>query len=328
LLRETGSAAHVAALETLAASRGTSLGALASTADDEQAVYAALGIAFVPPELRDEASSEVPSTLLPARSLSGVFHVHTSWSDGTASIAAMARAAHEAGFGFVGISDHSQAAHYAGGLDRGRLLAQREEIARARREVPQIEILHGIEVDVLEDGRLDLDDDTLLTLDFVVASVHSHLGLAEEAQTARIVRAVSHPLVTILGHPTGRLLLGRPGYKFDLDVVARTAAAHGVALEINASPQRLDLGPELIRRAAAHGAQFCINPDAHEPRGFGDVPLGVIQARRAGLPTERVLNAMPRPALLAHLRDRRADAARALGRSIDPPAATSAEATA
>ncbi len=318
LVRETGSDVHVAALEARAIERGTTLAAACHDLALEEDLYASLDLPFVPAELREEGLITPPRGLLPVRGVQGVFHVHTTWSDGTASIAEMARAAAEAGFGYVGISDHSRAAVYANGLDPARLAAQRVEIEAARREVPGVVILHGVEVDVLEDGSLDLPDDTLASLDFVVASVHTHFTLDVAAQTKRMVRALGHPLVTILGHPTGRLLLGRAGYTFDLDEVARAAALGGVFLEINASPQRLDLCPEMIRRAAELGARFCINPDAHEPRGFADVPLGVAQARRAALRSDQVLNSRGVDDIVETLRMRRAEGRARLGQAASP----------
>jgi DNA polymerase (family 10) len=244
----------------------------------------------------------------------GIFHVHTDWSDGGATIADMAREAEQAGFAYIGISDHSQAASYANGLDGGRLREQEGDVAKARRQVPGITILHGVEVDILPDGALDLDDDILARLDFVIASVHTHFAMAHEEMTARIVRAVSHPLVTMLGHPTGRLLLARKGYTFDVVAVAQAAAANDTYLEINANAQRLDLSDALVRRAAAAGTRFVINPDAHAPRGIADTTLGVTVARRAGLVAEQVLNAKGIDALAATLRDRKT---RALARLAD-----------
>jgi DNA polymerase (family 10) len=313
LVVETADEAHLAALHARAAEAGTTLSAICATAADEDAVYAALGLPHTPPELREGSPIEVPATLLPTRGLGGVFHVHTTWSDGTGSILEMARAARDAGFGYVGISDHSRAASYANGLDPARLAEQADAVAEARRALPEVTIFHGIEVDVMADGSLDLPDDVLARLDFVVASLHSAFHLDEETQTRRILRAVSHPLVTILGHPTGRLLLGRPGYTFDVEAVAKAAAANGTFLEINASPTRLDLSPPLARKAAALGASFAINPDAHEPRGFGDVALGVAQARRAGLRVDQVLNAQSAEAVAETLRARRAAAIAKLG---------------
>ncbi len=312
---ETADPAHLEALSRRAEELETSLHSIAAGTRDEDEIYLALGLPRTPPELREGALlGAVPDGLLPPRGVRGVFHVHTSWSDGTGSIVEMARAAREAGFEYVGISDHSRAASYANGLDEARLREQALAVEVARREVRGIEIFHGVEVDVMVDGALDLPDDALAGLDFVVASIHTALQLDHAAQTRRILRAVSHPLVTVLGHPTGRLLLARPGYSFDLEAVADAAAANGTFLEINASPGRLDLSPPLVRRAAARGARFCINPDAHEARGFGDVALGVAQARRAGLRVDQVLNGEGASAVTATLRARRASARARLGR--------------
>jgi DNA polymerase (family 10) len=313
MLHETADVAHLDALTRRAASMGRSLHEVSAGAHDEDEIYTALGLPRTPPELREGGLVEVPDALLPARGVRGVFHVHTTWSDGTGSIVEMARAAQAAGFGYVGISDHSRAASYANGLDAARLAEQATAVEAARREVPEVVILHGIEVDVMADGSLDLPDDVLARLDFVVASLHTSFQLDEATQTRRILRAVSHPLVTILGHPTGRLLLGRPGYGFDVESVADAAAANGTFLEINASPSRLDLSPPLARRAAARGARFCINPDAHETRGFGDVALGVAQARRAGLRSDQILNSEDATSIVATLLARKAAARARLG---------------
>jgi DNA polymerase (family 10) len=164
---------------------------------------------------------------------------------------------------------------------------------------------HGVEVDVMADGSLDLDDATLAALDFVVASVHSDLDMPAGQMTRRLVRAVSHPLVTILGHPTGRLLPGRHGYAFDIDAVADAAAANDTFLEINANPQRLDLSAALVRRAAVRGARFAIDPDAHSPRGVADAALGLAVARRAGLAASQVLNSRGARAIALLLSSRR-----------------------
>jgi DNA polymerase (family 10) len=301
LMTETGSDAHVRWLEGRAAPVG-GLAAIAARAKREEDVYAALDLPYAPPELREGPTLSVPPRL---DRVHGVFHVHTDWSDGTASIVDMAREAARTGFTYIGITDHTQAASYANGLDSTRLVEQARAIAIARRELPQITILHGTEVDILADGSLDLDDATLGALDFVIASVHTRFAMPPDEMTARIVRAVSHPLVTILGHPTGRLLLGRGGYTFDVEKVARAAAANDTYLEINANPQRLDLSDELARRAAAAGAQFAIDPDAHSLRGLSDTPLGLIVARRAGLSSAQILNARDRSDLVATLAARK-----------------------
>ncbi len=298
LLRGTGDAAHVAWLDALA---GGDLASLCARAESEDDVYRALGLPPVPPELREGVVDHVPDRLLQVADIHGFFHVHTDWSDGTAPILAMASAAARSGYRYIGISDHSRAAAYANGLDPERLIEQASAIALARREATECGILHGIEVDILEDGTLDLPDDVLGALDFVIASVHSSLSMPEEEMTARIVRAVSHPLVTILGHPTGRLLLARRGYAFDLDAVARAAAANDTYLEINSNAQRLDLSDVLVRRAAKEGARFAINPDAHADHAVEETSLGVMVARRAGLSREQVLNARDREEITALL---------------------------
>jgi DNA polymerase (family 10) len=304
LVMGTGDERHVAYLTEKAG--GDLLGAC-TKAKTEEALYRALGVPFVPPELRDRDPREVsvPKDLVCGTDVRGFFHVHTDWSDGGAPILAMARAASKAGYGYVGISDHSRAAAYANGLDGDRLREQAQAVAVARREATGCAILHGVEVDVLADGSLDLDDETLASLDFVIASVHTKLTMTEAEMTARVVRAVSHPLVTILGHPTGRLLLGRRGATFDLDAVAKAAAANDTYLEINANAQRLDLSDTMVRRAAALGARFAIDPDAHADHAVADTVLGVMVARRAGLTRDRVLNARDRDEVVAVLAARK-----------------------
>jgi DNA polymerase (family 10) len=308
LVRGTGSARHVRWLSTLAADHG-GLGAVSRRCRTEEDLYAALGLPFAPPELREGSTRSVPELVGEVR---GIFHVHTTWSDGAATIADMARAARDAGFFYAGITEHSKTASYAGGLDAAQLGRQARAIARARREVPGFSILHGVEVDVLPDGSLDLDDATLASLDFVIASVHANLDMPAVEMTSRLLRAVSHPLVTILGHPTGRLLLGRKGSTFDVEAVASAAAANDTFLEINANPQRLDLSEDLVRRAAARGACFAIDPDAHSPRGVRDTALGVSVARRAGLAASQVLNTRGAREVAAYLMARRRKAKRAL----------------
>lgn len=305
LFFETGDAAHLQALSERARARGKSLESLVASCASENAIYEALGLAPIPPELREGDRLEPPARLIERDHLSGIFHSHTDWSDGTATIEGMAKATAGAGFRFIGISDHSKAAAYARGLDSERLLQQAEAIAEARERVPEVAILHGIEVDILRDGSLDLDDDTLGRLDFVIASVHSSMGLPADEMTARLARAVSHPLVTMLGHPTGRLLLGRQAYPFDFEAVVRAAVANDTYFEINASRYRLDLDDSLVRRAAALGARFSINPDAHSPAGIAEADLGVFVARRAGLAPEQVLNARPADEVFASLKARK-----------------------
>jgi DNA polymerase (family 10) len=311
VVRETGSSRHVRWLETKARTSG-GLRRACARARTERDVYDSLGVPYAPPELREGPTRRVPELVDAVR---GVFHVHTTWSDGAASIVDMARAARDAGFAYVGITEHSKAATYARGLDARQLARQSRAVARARKELPDVRLLHGVEVDVLRDGSLDLDDATLASLDFVIASVHEDLEMSERQMTRRLVRAVSHPLVTILGHPTGRLLLGRQGVTFDVEAVATAAAANDTFLEINANPQRLDLGADLVRRAAARGARFAIDPDAHTPRGVRDTWLGLSVARRAGLGADQVLNAAGTEEVVAYLSSRRGQARKRLLRS-------------
>jgi DNA polymerase (family X) len=303
----TGDDAHVRWLEDRASAQG-GLRRVGYGAQSEEAVYAALDLPYVPPELREGPRPNVPVDLLAPDGIRGVFHVHTDWSDGTSSIVDMARSAARAGFEYVGISDHSQAASYANGLDASRLSEQIAAVAEARLAAPEIRIFHGIEVDILPDGSLDLDDAVLGALDFVIASVHARFNMSAEEMTCRLVRAVSHPLVTILGHPTGRLLLGRKGYVFDIEAVAKAAVSNGTYLEINANAHRLDLSPPLVRKASIAGALFAINPDAHNGRGFEDVQLGVMLARRSGLASDRVFNTAGKDEMTKLLHDRRARA--------------------
>jgi DNA polymerase (family 10) len=314
LIVGTGDERHVAWLEARAEGN---LALVCARAKTEEAVYVALGLPPVPPELREGIVESVPQGLVERRDVRGFFHVHTDWSDGTAPILGMVRAALQAGYRYLGISDHSKAAAYANGLDADRLADQAKAIALARRESLGCSILHGVEVDILADGSLDLDDEALGTLDFVIASVHSKLSMGEAEMTARILRAVSHPLVTILGHPTGRLLLGRRGYTFDLEAVARAAAANDTYLEINANAQRLDLSDELVKRAARQGARFAIDPDAHADHAVDETALGVMVARRAGLTREQVLNARDREEILTVLADRKAKGLARLRSMVD-----------
>jgi DNA polymerase (family 10) len=268
--------------------------------DSEAAIYEALGLSWIEPELREnageiEAAEEgsLPK-LVTDGDLKGVLHVHTTASDGRDSLETMALAARDAGYRYVGFTDHSRSAGYAGGLSEERVLAQREEIRGLRRRLTGLRIFHGTEADILADGSIDYGDEFLAHFDFVVASVHSRFGLSPAEQTARLIRAVSNPRVSVLGHPTGRLLLEREGLAADLEAVCDAAAASGCALEINGSPNRLDLGWRQARAAlrSARGALLAIDPDAHSVRGLGDTAYGVGMARKAGAEARSILNAL------------------------------------
>ncbi len=220
----------------------------------------------------------------------GDLHVHSTWSDGRSTVHEIALAAKEQGYEYIAITDHSQALKIAGGLTRDDLLRQREEIARVKEAVPGVQILAGVEVDILADGSLDLDDEILAELDLVVASIHSGLRQDREKLTQRLVRAIAHPHVDIIGHPTGRLLGERGAADVDIDRVIEAAAEHQTALEINASPQRLDLKDALARRAAEAGVLLAVNTDAHETGQLAFMELGVGVARRAWCTPAQILD--------------------------------------
>jgi DNA polymerase (family 10) len=278
---------------------------------DETALYRALGLAWIPPELREgrdevelAARGELP-TLVEPRDLRGTLHVHTSWSDGTASLAEMAEAAAARGWEYLGIADHSKVAAYAGGLSPERVLEQWREIDAWNAAGRRPHLFKGTECDILADGALDFADDLLVGFDFVVVSVHSRFQLGREAMTARLVRAVSHPAVTFLGHATGRLLLAREGYDVDLEAVLDAAEKHGVIVELNASPHRLDLDWRPLTGWLRRGCRTSIHPDAHSPQGLGDVDFGISQARKAGARREDVFNTGELAAVGEYLERRR-----------------------
>ena len=252
----------------------------------EAAIYSALGLAFIEPELREgwgeieAAERGTLPVLVERRDLRGLIHLHTTASDGRDSLEDMVAAARGAGYSYAAITDHSQSAAYAGGLGQAQVLAQREEIRALRRSFPDFRIFHGTEADILADGSIDYGDEFLKGFDIVVASVHSRFGLPPEEQTRRLIRAVENPLVSVLGHPTGRLLLSREGAAADWKAVIDAAARSGCALEINCNPERLDLDWRLCRRAVEAGALLSIGPDAHSVGELELVSLGVGIARK------------------------------------------------
>ena len=277
----------------------------------EEILYRAVDLPYIPPELREGrgevelAEGRNAISLLTPRDIQGCFHVHTDYSDGTGRITDMVQAARDRGFRYVGISDHSQSAHYANGLKEPRIREQWAEMKAVQKEFRDIHIFRGIEADILPDGSMDYPDDILAEFDFVIASVHSRFNLSEAEQTQRVCRALANPYVTMLGHPTGRLLLSRPGYRVDLNRVVATAAAHHKLLEINGSRYRLDLDWRWARSAKAQGVKFCVNPDAHAVDEFHNVSLGVNVARKAGLDALDVVNTQSLPAMRAALRGTR-----------------------
>src|SRR2546429_134041 len=280
-------------------------------ADSEEALYAALGLPYIEPELR-EGLGEIEAAeagrlkpLVEAGHIQGVFHNHTTYSDGSASLDEMVAAARALGYRYIGISDHSQSAFYANGLKEDRIREQHAAIDALQQKFSDIRIFKGIEADILVDGAMDYPDDVLASFDFVIASVHSRFNLSEEDQTRRICLALANPYVTMLGHATGRLLLSREGYRVDMRKVIETAAAHGKIVEINANPHRLDLDWRLCRYAKARGVRVSINPDAHATEGLEDVPFGVNVARKGGLEPSDVVNTLGPEEILPALKLRR-----------------------
>jgi len=279
---------------------------------DEADIYAALGMAYIEPELREdmgEIEAAVHGTLpvlVQESDLRGVLHVHSTWSDGQNTIREMAEACIARGFAYLGITDHSKTAAYAGGLNEQDLRRQHAEIDSLNQEYAgRLRILKGTECDILKDGSLDFPDDVLASLDFVVASIHSQFNLSPQEQTQRMLRAIANPYVDIIGHPTGRILLTRDGYTLDIEAMIDAAAAHGVCIEINASPSRLDLDWHYLHRARDKGIKIPINPDAHVLAGLDDMRYGIGVARKGWLRPTDVLNTMSTEELWGFFRARR-----------------------
>jgi putative hydrolase len=223
----------------------------------------------------------------------GDIHSHTDWSDGRATMLQMAQGAQALGYTYLGVTDHSPRITVVHGLDAERLVAQSREMAEVQKQVDGVTLLQGIEVDILEDGTLDLPDAVLEILDIVIASPHVKLRQEPAAMTERMLRAVSHPHVDVIGHPTGRRPGSREGANYDFEAVFKEAARRGVALEIDCDPARMDLSPEMARMACELGCTFAVDADAHAPAEFAYVPMGLWMARRAGIPRDRVLNFRP-----------------------------------
>ena len=304
----TGSKDHNVSLRTRAVRMGLKLseyGLFRSEGDarvageTEAGIYEALGLPWIPPELREnsgeiEAAAEgrLPE-LVELSQVRGDVHMHTTETDGRASLEEMAEAARQRGYEYVAITDHSKALAMANGLDETRAVAFARQIRERNREGSLgIRIFSGIECDILKDGAMDLSDDALAELDLVVGSVHSHMNLEAAEMTDRLLRALECPHLRILGHPTGRILLHRDPFPFDFERVAAEAARRGVWLEINASPERLDLHGALIRSAKAKGARFTISTDAHHPKHLANMRYGVTTARRGWLGPKDILNTL------------------------------------
>ncbi len=302
--RVTGSETHVAEIAARAASHGLALGphdlrrADGSTVElaDERALYAAVGLPWLPPELReglgevDAAAAGTLPGLITLADLRGVLHCHSQYSDGGATIAELAAEARRRGWSYLGISDHSQSAFYAGGLTAESLARQHEEIDAINASFADFRVLKGVEADILPCGRIDYPVEVLDRFDYVIASVHSRFGMNERQMTDRVLKALDDPHMAVLGHPTGRLLLTREPYAIDMDAVLERAGALGVAVELNADPHRLDLDWRTARGAARHGACIEIGPDAHSVDGLDNIGLGIGMARKAWLSPADVIN--------------------------------------
>ncbi len=281
LVRATGSEAYVAGLGPL------------PDAPDEAAVFAALGLPWVPPELREAPALPVPEGLLSPGDIRGDLHMHTTWSDGRASVEEMGRAAIERGYDYIAICDHTPAVGAVQGLTPDDVRRQGEEIAAANVALAPFRVLRGIECDILPDGRLDLPDDVLAELDWVQASVHGGQRMPAREMTKRVEAALRNPYVSCLSHPTGRYINRRPENALDLDHAFAVALEEGVAMEVNGLPLRLDLRGELVRDALAAGLRIVCSTDAHSPIGLGNLPYAVATARRGGATAADVVNTWP-----------------------------------
>jgi len=266
-------------------------------ADSEEAIYKKAGLAYILPELREgdtfieKAANNALPELITYQDLKGTLHNHSTWSDGVNTLEDMALYCRDQlKLEYLGICDHSKSAFYAKGLSIERVLQQHEEIDHLNKKITEFHIFKGIESDILNDGSLDYPDEILQRFDFIVASVHSNLKMDKEKATIRLIKAVENPYTTILGHPTGRLLLSRKGYEFDYQKVIDACAANNVIIEINANPLRLDLDWRWHQYALNKGVKLSVNPDAHRVEGFSDMHYGVLVARKGGLYKEMCLN--------------------------------------
>jgi DNA polymerase (family 10) len=304
----TGSKGHNVALRQRALKMGYTLNEYSlAKLDDQQVVagkseeeiYAALKLDYIPPEMRencgeiDAAEKHALPELLSQDDLQGDVHMHTIETDGRNTIVEMAEAARERGYKYMAITDHSKNLAFANGLDDARAVEHIQRIRATRERIEGIRIFAGIEVDILADGSLDLSDSVLEQMDLVIASVHSHFNQTAEEMTARLLKAIENPNVSIIGHPTGRILLRRDAYAYDMDAVLEAAARNKVAMELNAYPDRLDLSDRHLRMAKQRGVKIVINTDSHHTSHMEKIRYGVLQARRAWLTAGDVLNTLP-----------------------------------
>jgi DNA polymerase (family 10) len=304
LFQTTGSPAHLQELGDITS--------LLKSAASEQELYAALSMQYIEPELREgrgevklARENKLPQLIEPA-DLRGILHNHSTWSDGIHTLSEMATYCRDLGFEYLGMCDHSQSAFYANGLKPERVLAQQQEIDSLNLSLAPFRIFKGIESDILFDGSLDYPEEVLKSFDFIVASVHSVLKMDEAKATSRLIKAIENPYTTILGHPTGRLLLSREGYPIDHAKVIDACAANGVIIELNAHPYRLDIDWSWIPYCLEKGVMISINPDAHEKQGYHNMYFGVCAARKGMLSKETCFNALSREEIAIYFNNRKA----------------------
>lgn len=280
--------------------------------DSEASFFEVNGLQYIPVEMREgfgevalAKANEIPE-LLKESDLKGILHNHSTYSDGKHSLRQMAEHCKNLGFEYLGISDHSRTAFYAGGLEIEKVLKQHAEIDELNLELAPFRIFKGIESDILPDGKLDYPDETLAKFDFIVSSIHSVLNMDIRKATLRLINAIENPYTTILGHPTGRLLLRRAGYPIDHKAIIDACAANNVVIEINANPWRLDLDWRWVAYAMQQGVKLSINPDAHEMDGYNDMKYGVLVGRKGGLTKEMTLNTLSEKEIAAYFSNRKA----------------------
>jgi len=317
----TGSKEHNTQLRSLAKKMGFKANeyALIKSTEEffpqtEEELYQLLGLAFIPPELR-EGDGEIEAALqnslpklISAPEVKGLFHVHTTYSDGVMSLEELVEASLERGYQFLGISDHSVSAHYASGLSVERLKEQAVAIKDLNSKYAPFKIFHGVEADILSDGSLDYPEEVLAELDFVIGSIHSKLTMSKEEATQRLLKAVKNKWLTILGHPSGRLLLTRPGYEYDPQALLEAIKANQTILEHNCHPARFDADWRLLKRAGQLGCLIVLSPDLHGPEGFTHLELGLTMARKAWLKANSVINTWTVEEINAYFTERKARA--------------------
>lgn len=305
LLFATGNQSHLAKLQELATAQDVNISEAGMIkkdgktiiCNDESEIYSALNLPFMHPELREglhefEITHDKP--LVTRADILGLVHCHSTWSDGLNSISEMANTAHQMGYQYIVLTDHSQSSVHVNGLSPDRVEQQHGEINEINDlDLSGFRIVKGIEVDILNDGSLDYDEDVLRTFEFIIASIHSNFDMKEEEATSRIIRAIENPYTSAIGHLTGRLLLTRKGYTVDVNKVVDAAVSNGVAFEINANPRRLDMDWRHLHKAADKGAKFVIGPDAHRIAGIHNVRYGIGVARKGALTPEHILNCLP-----------------------------------